>query len=380
MISFLVYFFSIIPHLFYFNLFSFYKRIIYLSINPRYIYYVFLLIGLVTCFSFLFARMQIFLLNNIKLNRINLICFISILILAKSSFGNIYFKNYTITFINQNRLVEYLYDYKTYILGLTSIEKYKCASVDNNSPSKNEFYQKCSTKKSRELLLIVESWGNLMDTTSQKACIQSIYDSFQQSNNSSYTIKFENTCFQGNTASAEGRELLNINSEESYRAFIESNIEPDYNLVKFKNQEGYFTISGSSGSKQYGSNYSNAFSFRSKLGFNKNIFYEDLKGAYPRNRENAYISVSDEKMIDSIINLSQSYDKVFLYGLTINTHYPFIIDMTNVDKVDYKLNKKKLLKYFNNEIVAFNQFYRVSKIIDYVFKKISKSIFFSIKS
>lgn len=373
LISFTIYLVGIIPHIYYFNIFNFYSRINYLIYNPTLLIVVLLLLTGFMLFIYVLSKTQVFLLNKIKPKSVLLISCLTLLIVTKLLFNNVIYNKIAITFINQNRIIDYINDYKKYTQGLTSIENYTCVSAKNTSPSKELFY---SNKSDREMLLIIESWGALLDTNGQKACLQIINESFERNQTDllkSYTIKFATTCFNGNTASAEGRELLNINSEESYRAFLDNDIQPDYNLIAYKNKNKYYTISGFSASKEYGSNSSNAVRFRQKLGFNTNLFYEELSQRYPNNIENTYSSVADEDMIDSLIHSGALYKKVFLYGLTINTHAPFTLDMSHVDKKDYTKNKDILNKYFNGEIGAFDQFYRISKIIEHVLLKIDQA-------
>ncbi len=371
LLSFLIYTVGFLPHIYYFNIFNFYSRINYLIYNPTLLIVVLLLLTGFILFIYVLSKTQVFLLSKIKPKSVLLISCLTLLIVIKLLFNNVIYDKVAITFINQNRIIDYYNDYKKYTQGLTTIENYKCASAKNTSPSKELFY---NNKNDREMLLLIESWGALLDTNGQKACLQIINESFERYQTDllkSYTIKFATTCFNGNTASAEGRELLNINSEESYRAFLENDIQPDYNLIEYKNNNNYYTISGFSASQQYGSNSSNAARFRKKLGFNTNIFYEELKQSYPSNNENTYTSVADEHMIDSLINLGALYNKVFIYGLTINTHAPFKLDMSQVDINDYTKNKETLNKYFNGEVGAFDQFYRIAKIIEHVFNEIA---------
>ena len=49
-----------------------------------------------------------------------------------------------------------------------------------------------------------------------------------------FNIYFGETCFNGNTSAAEGRELLNMNDEESYRAFLNKEKNPKFNIVNYK--------------------------------------------------------------------------------------------------------------------------------------------------
>jgi hypothetical protein len=193
--------------------------------------------------------------------------------------------------------------------------------------------------------------------------------------NAEFTTQFGRSCFHGNTSSAEARELLNMNNEESYRAFLELSRPSPFNLVKSKIEAGYHTIAAFPASKKYGSNYSNAEGFRKKLQFQSRFYYEELienKSANV-NKENGYTAVFDEDMIDSLMNESKNYPKVFAYGLSINTHSPFNLDKSHVDTTDYQQAKQLLIKSFRGNELAFNQFYRIAMVIRHTLNRLEKN-------
>jgi hypothetical protein len=225
----------------------------------------------------------------------------------------------------------------------------------------------------KELLLIVESWGVLNNTISQQNYINYIEEAFKRNNKlyTQYNLTYGETCFNGNTAAAEGRELLNMNNEESYRAFLMNGVKPNFNIVNFKNHNKYYTVAAFSGSKVYGSNWSNAEGFRRKLGFKSRFYFEELQKNKNINKENTYNSVNDEVMIDSLINISTFYHKIFAYGLTINTHVPFKLNKENIELLDYRNFTNKFKKAFDDKLIANDQFYRISTIIKHTLNKIS---------
>ena len=375
LLSIFIYAFILLPHFYYFNFISFYTRINYLFFNYSQFFIPSLALVLGIVFLYFIILKQYLLFRSLKTKKLYLFLFLFTLVLLKS-INPIYFsnsKNVLVTIINQNKLQEYQKDYTAFIESGKIIKNYSCTFNNNISPSIKYFYNK---KDSRELLLILESWGELADTMNQNKCLDYIKDLFDQQlkeSKQSYGIHFGRTCFHGNTAAAEGRELLNINDEESYRAVFLKDILPVYNLVDFKNRNDYYTISAFSGSKKYGSNWSNAEGFRKKMGFKSRLYFEDFRGKFSNNNENSYQSVFDEDMIDSLINYSNSFSKVFAYGLTINTHQPFHLDMKNVNSVDYTLSKSKLSKYFKDNTNTFNHFYRISKILSHIFKTIAQN-------
>jgi len=109
------------------------------------------------------------------------------------------------------------------------------------------------------------------------------------------------------------------------------------------------------------------------LNFDSKIYYENLKGSYKINLENNYNAVYDESLIDSIINESKQHKKVFAYALTINTHPPFELNKDNIKNIqNYRESKDELLKVFNQNEKAFDQFYRIFSIIDHIFEKVEE--------
>lgn len=363
-----------LPHFYYFNLFNFYSRTNYITYEPTkfILYSVNIFIAII--FIYFFCLLQFIQLLNLIWLKNEIIGFIFLLFFLKLVLAPFNFKIYDrqvlFTIINQNHLVYYKIDYISYINGENKIENYNCGEVNNQSPSIRFMYNNNSNK---ELLLIIESWGTIKNTISQNNYIDYIKDVFRNNKglNQFYKITYGETCFHGNTSSAEGRELLNMNNEESYRAFLIKGAKPSYNIVKFKILNKYYTVAAFSGSKVYGSNWSNAEGFRRKLGFKSRFYFEELRRFKNINKENTYNAVNDEVMIDSLINLSTFYKKIFAYGLTINTHVPFKLDKNNVDLIDYKNFTNKFIKNFDNKLIANDQFYRISKIIQHTLNKIS---------
>ncbi len=361
-----------LPHFYYFNLFSFYSRVRYLFSTPVKFLIYFLLLILV---FYLISALQFSILQSIYKKRLLLLIFLFFMLITEMIFAPFIFhfnsKKIEVTFINQNRASEYCTDYKRFVNGREIISNYVCKSCNNISPSIKYLL---NNTDNRELLIIVESWGELIDPTAQDTCacyIKSLFNSDAYTVNKNYQVTYGRTCFNGNTSSAEGRELLNINDEESYRAFLENDVSSKFNLVNYKNQNGFYTICGFSASKKYGSNWGNAEEFRKKLGFKSRFYFEELRLKNKINQENWYDAVDDEAMIDSLVNESKKCKRVFAYGLTINTHTPFKLDLNNSNLNYYNQIKSRFLYCFHNNLNAFNQFYRISEIINHTFNKLN---------
>ena len=363
------YLFVMLPHVYYFNIFSFFSRINYFWSSFRLFAYIVIITVALISFVFLFSSTQLYLYKNIQDRKKIFLYFILIILFVKVVFPPITYEKYLITYINQNRLGEALLDFKRFKNGKYKIQEYNCDRLFNKSPSVRFFYD---TSTKRELLLIIESWGKLIDSSVQNQFFNDLMLSHMRMSKLSKThqINFQYACFNGNTASAEGRELLNFNDEESYQAFLDNGIRSKWDVIDFKKSSGYSTISGTSCSRMYGSTWGNVELFRRRLGFDKRVYYEDLIQSNNENNENSYVSIRDEKMLDYLIKISQKESKVFVYGLTINTHLPFKLDTSFVDKKDYNNIKEVYYKGFKERKDSFDQFYRIRMLINYLFKKL----------
>lgn len=378
-ISFLAYIIVLLPHYYYFNIFSFFKRINYLFISPEKftIPLLFSILVLSTLYGFFWIQYKLLKQTSKKFYFLPISVFI--LILSELIFLPVQVKEkrISISYVGNNYIPSIISDYNKYQKGNREITSFKCnretdKEKKNISPTISYLND---NNGSKDFLIIMESWGEMKISKDQRKLMERIKSLFFNYKNlsSSFNLKLGNTCFRGNTSAAEGRELLNMNDEESYGAFLNFGVNPEYNVVKNKIDNGYHTIAGFSASKRYGSNFSNAEGFRNALNFDSKIYYENLKEAYKTNHENNYNAVYDESLIDSIINESKLYEKVFAYALTINTHPPFLLDKDNIKNIEnYKKSKLDLLKIFNQNDKAFDQFYRILSIIDHVFEKVEK--------
>ena len=191
-----------LPHVYFFNLFSFYSRINYFIFNPlKFIEYGFIvLIAIVILYYF--NLFQYKLLSKIN-PRKYLIIFIVVLFFLKLILGSFNFSNkqISITIINQNLYQLYFSDYKNYKLGGNKIISYQCSDVNNLSPTIKFMYNNSSKK---ELLLIIESWGILENDKNQKLYIDYINNLFFENVKLSenYNLSYSETCFNGNTSAA----------------------------------------------------------------------------------------------------------------------------------------------------------------------------------
>jgi hypothetical protein len=395
-----IYAIVLVPQLFFFNMFNFYARMNYIFLSPGnfIIAFVYLLIAAAAIAGI--AWLQVKLIISMRRQIYVVPVFALLLIIAEFaaptaeilSAAAIPTKNSTssdeqlvpwrklyIDYIGNNGFARIQKDYNKFAKGKIAITPYACNNTEDETSTTLaptiQYLQDTTTNK--DFLLLMESWGELAEPKEQEKLMKHIrvlFNSHGAGLTKYYQLEFGRTCFHGNTSSAEGRELLNMNDEESYRAFLERNVAPPHNITQYKNQNGYHTIAGFTASKQYGSNMSNAEGFRRALGFKSRFYYEELSKHYKDNKENTYKAVFDENLIDSILNESMRYEKVFAYALTINTHTPFRFDVTNnIDGKYYYKIKRDLFKSFKENQQAYDQFYRIASIINHTFKRVAEA-------
>lgn len=406
-ISLAIYAIVLVPQLFFFNMFNFYARMNYIFLSPGNFIIAFIYLVIVAALIYVIVYLQVRLMKSMDRQIYVVPIFAGLLLLAEwfapnaeilsaralhktensstssESYSNAAFlpwRKLIINYIGNNNIEQIQKDYNKYAKGKKSITPYACDTANDGltasmAPSIQYLYD---TNAKKDFLVLMESWGELAEPKEQEKLITHIKTLFKQHGpklTQNYTVEFGRTCFHGNTSSAEGREMLNMNDEESYRAFLEHGVKPTHNITEYKNQNGYHTIAGFTASKQYGSNSSNAEGFRRALGFKSRFYYEELSKHYPDNKENTYKAVFDENLIDSILNESKRYEKVFAYALTINTHTPFRFDVkNNIDGRFYYRVKGQLFKSFQENQQAFDQFYRIASIINHTFKRLAEAV------
>lgn|GEM_PF-4463936 len=380
-ISLAIYAIVLVPQLFFFNMFNFYARMNYIFLSPGnfIIAFIYLLIAAAAISGIVWVQVK--LIKSMRRQIYVVPVFALALIIAEFAAPTAEFKSRKlyISYIGNNNIAQIQKDYAKFSKGKTAITPYQCnTKEDETSASLSPTIQYLQdTNANKDFLLLMESWGELAEPKEQEKLSNHIRTLFKQHGpnlTKNYSLEFGRTCFHGNTSSAEGRELLNMNDEESYRAFLERNVAPPHNITQYKNQHGYHTIAGFTASKQYGSNMSNAEGFRRALGFKSRFYYEELSKHYKDNKENTYKAVFDENLIDSILNESKRYEKVFAYALTINTHTPFRFDVTNnIDGKYYYKIKRDLFKSFKENQQAYDQFYRIASIINHTFKRVAEA-------
>ena len=230
-------------------------------------------------------------------------------------------------------------------------------------------YFSANNESSRQLVIILESWGFLEDFNYGE-----MTNYLQKSLNPNYTLTFNTTSFTGSTTYGEMRELLN--SYGSYRYFIDnkSDIKGKISSIfDIKSVNKYNTIACHS--------YSGAMFYRKKWWKNigiKNVYFsEDIMSENINksilNNETSFSSVNDEVSYDFISKKSLGNGKVFAYLLTVNTHLPFRYEYNNGTLEGFKLTNDKISKglFSNYSRNVSHQQKRIFQQIAYFISKIN---------
>lgn len=218
---------------------------------------------------------------------------------------------------------------------------------------------------SKELLIIVESWGLPENQVLKSVLMQQ----FQSGLSNKYQVAFDSTLSIGGTSQAEARELLN-KSGEAYYSVVQHQHSIQQGLIHLKLHQGYkvFSRQGFSGF------HSNGFKFRKLIGFDdvkEYTYYRDSLD-FPEVYFNHYKAVDDRIVIADAIREMKKYDKVFGYILTINTHLPFELPAVEKNSQLYKEMSKGHLKQFPT-VESFDQFYLLVNQLEEIGKLISEN-------
>jgi hypothetical protein len=224
-----------------------------------------------------------------------------------------YYKNNGNNYPNfsQSLISKYYSDGKIFLKKYSPIEEMKDY---RNGSITYKYLQNDSSN--HQVLIVLESWGLINDASIRKEQIADL----MQLKNKGYQVELDSSTFQGGTAQAEARELLN-KTGEAYYSIIQNLPTTVNSIVGNKNKTGYFTTALQS----FSGFHSSGYLFRKSLEFTNfkelNFFKDTLH--QPINYNNHYEAVHDEVVFDYGFQAALSHPKSFTYILTINTHLPF---------------------------------------------------------
>ena len=357
---------TLFSKLYLFNVQDFLNNIMYLknySINPKQIFLLFFSLCVLFGLYFLFNLIK----SKIKNDKVSLKLYIYILLVI-IILDNI---NGSSIIIGRNPELNFI---KGNFAGLPSIQLYRSLknnNINSNAPSTNSIYNKSISfqelvpdSQTNQMLLIVESFGLIEDSSKRKLFQKSITKLFQKYR---WNTKWGQARFSGSTTKAELRELMN--STGDYRYFNDKkNAKSFKSIFQIKKEQGYHV----SAIHSFKGNMFERVNWWRNIGADKIYFLEDVQVAnnfkMRLNYESPFISLNDEDAFDFIQSTISTNGKQFIYFLTENAHLPFrgnpnkseLISSFDIDK-EVELSDEA--KY---------QYKRISNFLLYVAKNLDR--------
>ncbi len=266
--------------------------------------------------------------------------------------------------IGKSLIKDLFSDFKLYQLGqkeIHAIPDFKNLNGDS-SLSYKYFYNSTGNK---EVLIILESWGQYKNEDLVKNQIAPFY----KIDSNKYKVKFERSYFDGATLQAEGRELLNKESE-GYFSVINHNKCEIKGLIQKKDEQNYKTEAV----QPFDGTYSVGAKFKKLIGFQNfkdYTFFHDTLG-YKTVSNNQYQSVLDEQVFAYIFENIKKSPKNFTYCLTINTHLPFHLTRRQRKDSNYISFAAENVNKFPDEHVL-QRYYRMTQELATIANLINKS-------
>ena len=173
--------------------------------------------------------------------------------------------------------------------------------------------------RGNQLLIIVESFGLIRDSSIRQTFFNTVLSEFQKNG---WKGSLGNTPFKGSTTAAEMRELLSLSGD--YRFFLNQTKKSRYtSIFNVKLAQGYETI----GIHAYtGKMFERNLWWRA-IGMKSSYFMEDvlLENRYTLqlNYDTPFTSCQDEDAFDFLQSKVVGKQKVFGYLLSENSHLPY---------------------------------------------------------
>ena len=262
-------------------------------------------------------------------------------------------------FVKKNIASSLVNDYvKTFsAIGNNKIEKLQDTSMG--------FKTFANDSSGNQLLIIVESWGELKDAKLQKALFNWISNKFETKG---YNVQTGNSNYYGSTTAAGLRELTNTKGEYTYFINHKSDTTLFKSIFDIKYKQGYQTF----GFHPFTGRMFSRSVWWKNIGiqqayFRDDYIFENISRIKDVDGEAPFPSVKDEKYLDFLLDKTKSSPKKFVYYLTVNSHIPYhsitfdkdpdasfdIKKMKISDQAKYQLTHiKNLLEYFSQKIDA----------------------------
>ena len=216
-----------------------------------------------------------------------------------------------------------------------------------------------------QMLIVVESWGELKDTNLQKGLASWISKKFETKG---YHVSTGTSRYYGSTTAAGLREMTNTKGAYSYYLNRRSITTPFKSIFDVKNLQGYETF----GFHPFTGRMFSRSVWWKNLGiqniyFRDQYLFENIAKVNEINGEAHFPSVKDEKFFDYVLEKTKYTPKKFVYFLTVNSHLPYntigkdnsptpqfdISKMAISDQAKHQLiHIKNLLEYFTQKMDA----------------------------
>lgn len=250
---------------------------------------------------------------------------------------------------------------KDYVQYFSTVSNSKIEILKDSSIGFSSFLKDTT---GNQMLIVVESWGELKDAKLQKELYSWITQKFKKKG---YDVSTGISKTYGSTVTAGLRELTNSKGDYGYFLNKKSAETPFRSIFDEKKLQGYETFGFHP--------YTGRMFFRSiwwkNLGIQNLYFREQYQLEYKikeneLNGEAHYFpSVKDEIFFDYVINKTKNTPKKFVYYLTLNSHIPYktlgkdhdptnLFDISKMEISDQARSQlihiKNLLEYFSQKI------------------------------
>lgn len=241
-------------------------------------------------------------------------------------------------------------------LGNSQVEKLKDTSIGFKA------FLKDTT--GNQLLIVVESWGELKDAKLQNELNTWIAQKFE---NKGYTVSLGTSKTYGSTVAAGLRELTNTMGDYSYYLNKKSKETPFNSIFDEKKIQGYETF----GFHPYTEQMFLRSVWWKNIGI-QNLYFKEqylLENSTKQNlvkgEANYFPSIKDEIFFDYVLNKTKKTQKKFVYFLTVNSHIPY-----NAIGIDHSPTNQFDVSKMDITSQAKNQLIHIKNLLEYFSQKI----------
>lgn len=248
---------------------------------------------------------------------------------------------------------------KEYFKFFTSLGNSKVETLNATSIGFKAFLKDTT---GNQMLIVVESWGEIKDVKLQKELDSWIAKKFE---NKGYAVSIGSTKTYGSTVAAGLRELTNAKGDYSFYLNNKSVETPFKSIFDEKKLQGYETF----GFHPYTGQMFLRSVWWKNIGI-QNLYFKEQYLLENSTKENlvkgeAYYfpSIKDEIFFDYVLNKTKKTPKKFVYFLTVNSHIPYNAigndhsptNQFDISKMDISSQAKNQLIHIKNLLEYFSQ-------------------------